>query len=172
MLRNEASREFSGPPYEPVSLGGSRWTCPGDTGAAVGKTAWWISLGTADRLAAEAAVGGQNECHKRLIAELDKRLEAGKARLVAGFVDQALAASTEQHGCKDRAVVHDLVFLTRHVAGSCRMKRVLAGVGRLLDDEQLIARGLTLRVSTRRSSTRPSSCAPARSRAGVSPTAS
>ena len=114
--------------------------------AAVGKTAWWISLGTADRLTAEAAVGGRSERHKRLIAELE-RLEAGKARLVTTFIDQAFAASAEQHGSKDRAVVHDLVFLTMHVAGSWRMKRMLAGVGRHLEDDQLIASGLTQRAA-------------------------
>ncbi len=110
---------------------------------AVGKTAWWISLGTADRLAAEAAVGGESKRHKQLISELDKRLEAGKAKLVDSFVDQALAASAEQQGSKDRAVVHELVFLTMHVATSWRMKRVLAGCGELLGDDGLTVSGLT-----------------------------
>ena len=117
-------------------------------GAAVGKTAWWESLDTADRGTAEIAVLEPTGRCKRIIKQLDAAAVASQAKLVTGFVDKALAACAERHGSMDRAVVHELVFLTMHVATSWSLKPVLAGCGEAFDDGQLAVSGMTFQAAS------------------------
>jgi len=112
--------------------------------AAVGKTAWWLSLDTSDRLVAEQRVSEYASRYKQLIGELDGRAAASRANVVERFVEQALSAAAVRHGSMDRAVVHHLVFLTLHVGAGWNLKQAVGDLGILLGDDPLVARGLEM----------------------------